>query len=322
MKVTTQAELDNALSVDGYSEIDICSPYGVWLTIIDNNGKYVEAHNSAMVRAYDSATVTASGSATVRAYDSATVTASGSATVTASGSAMVTASGSAMVRAYDSATVRASGSAMVRASGSAMVRAYGSATVRAHGSATVRAYDSATVTASGSATVTAYDSATVTASGSATVTASQYVAVHLHSKRVTINGGVVIDITNLDRTQIETWADYHGAEIIDGEVIVHKAVNDDMKSHRGFAYPIGETVECPDWDAGDFCGNGLHLSPRPHHALAYLEEATRFLRCAVPLDELTIIDGNSSGTPKLKARVVRVIAEVDIDGNLITTESE
>jgi hypothetical protein len=290
MKVTTQAELDKALAVDGYTEIDICSPSGVWLAISDNNGKHVGASGSATVTAY--------GSATVRAYDSASVRAYGSATVTAYNSATVT--------AFDSATVTASGSASVTAFDSASVTAYGSATVRAYGSATVRAY--------GSATVTAYNSASVTA--------SQYVAVHLHSKRVTINGGVVIDITNLDRTQIETWADYHGAEIIDGEVIVHKAVDTNLKSHRGFAYPIGETVECPDWEAGDFCGNGLHLSPRPHHALTYFEEATRFLRCAVPLGELTIIDGNSSGTPKLKARVVRVLAEVDIDGNLITTESE
>jgi len=129
---------------------------------------------------------------------------------------------------------------------------------------------------------------------------------------------VVIDVTYIDRSRIEEWAAYHGAEIIDGEVIVHKAVNDKYESERRFKYPVGEVVECPDWRAGDFCGRGLHLSPRPHHAQYYFDGATKFLRCAVPLAELSIIDGNSTSVPKLKARIVRVLAEVDIDGNEVT----
>ncbi|WP_442786809.1 DUF7666 domain-containing protein [Leifsonia sp. ZF2019] len=135
---------------------------------------------------------------------------------------------------------------------------------------------------------------------------------------MTVEGGVVIDVTKIDRCDVTQWAGYHGTEIQDGEVIVYKAVNDDLKSGRGFAYPIGETVTCPDWDPRDACGNGLHLSPRPHHARYYFESASRFLRCAVKLDELTVIDGNGSGVPKLKAKRVRVLAEVDIDGNTIT----
>jgi hypothetical protein len=159
---------------------------------------------------------------------------------------------------------------------------------------------------------------------SATVHATPYVAVHLHSATVTHDGGVIIDVAGLDRSGTYTWAVYHGVEVVaakksaDDELIVYKAVDDNLKSGRGFTYPIGETVSCPDWDPRDACGNGLHLSPRPHHALYYFDRATRFLKCAVKAADLTVIDGNSGDVPKLKARVVRVLAEVDIDGNEVT----
>jgi hypothetical protein len=284
MKVTTQNELDAALAKPGYAEISIDSPRGVWLTISANEGKYVGAYGSATVRAYGSATVRAYGSATVEAYDSATV------------------------EAYDSATVRA----------------YGSATVEAYDSATVEAYDSATVEAYGSATVEAYGSATVRAYGSATVRATPYVAVHLFSARVTHEGGVIIDVASIDRSDWSAWAAFHGVEILgakkseDDELVVFKAVDDDLKSGRGFKYPIGETVTDPDWKAGDFCGNGLHFSPHPHQARQYFRSATRFLKVAVKVSELTIIAGNGGDVPKLKAKSARVLAEVDIDGKEVT----
>ncbi|MEO2134643.1 hypothetical protein [Microbacterium sp.] len=297
--VTTQEELDDALSKhknDPTAEIIIDSPHGAWLD--------VSAYGSATVRAYGSATVRAYGSATVRAYGSATVSAYGSATVSA----------------YGSATVRAYGSATVSAYGSATVRAYGSATVSAYDSATVSAYGSATVSAYGSATVSAYDSATVSAYDSATVRATPFVAVHLHSARVSVEGGVVIDITKLDRTNWRTWADYWGVEISGDELIVYKAVDANLKSGRGFAYPIGETVEAPDWKAGDFCGSGLHLSPRPTHALQYFREATRYLECAVNVGEIAVINGNGVDTPKLKAKRVRVLREVTLDGDAVNSK--
>lgn len=170
------------------------------------------------------------------------------------------------------------------------------------------------ISSSGSATVSASGSATVRAYDSATVRAGSYVAVHLHSAQVTVEGGVVIDVTKLDRSETSTWADYHGATITDGEVVVYKAVDSELKSGRGFAYPIGESVEDPDWRAGDFCGNGLHFSPHPHQAAAYFPGATRFLECAVSVAEVSIIDGNGHDTPKLKAKSARVIREVTIDG--------
>ena len=223
--------------------------------------------------------------------------------------------GSATVRAFDSATVEASGSATVEAFDSATVEAFDSATVRAFDSATVRASGSATVRAFGSATVEAFDSATVEAFGSATVRASKYVAVHLHSARVTVSGGVVIDVSNLDLADLETWAEYVGAERDGDGFILYKAVTGDLRSERGFAYPIGETVEVETWTANNECGGGLHLSPTPSQARSYFYGATRYLRCRVAAEDLRPIPG---GVAKAKARRVQVISEVDVFGREVT----
>jgi hypothetical protein len=355
-KVTTQKELDAAIKA-GDEHIIIDSPRGVWLELTSTGEAWVEAsgsasvsaydsasvraYDSASVSAYDSASVSASGSASVRAYDSASVSASGSASVSAYDSASVSAydsasvsaSGSASVRAYDSASVSASGSASVSAYDSASVRAYDSASVSASGSASVRAYDSASVSASGSASVSAYGSASVSASGSASVSASgsasvsasRFVAVHLHSASARIMGGTVIDVTKLDLDSQVGWAEYHGIETTDdGDLIVYKAVGDNLKSGYGFEYPIGETVTAPDWNPTAVRGYGLHFSPSPAQAQAYHSEATRFLKCAVAPADAVILDGSATWTiPKLKAKSARVVCEVDVHGNeIVATDTE
>jgi hypothetical protein len=336
--VKTQQELDAALADEAVTIIHIDSPRGVWLRLTEPGSATVEAYGSATVgaygtatvraygtatvEAYGSATVRAYGTATVRAYDTATVRAYGSATVGAYGTATVRAYdtatveayGSATVRAYDTATVRAYGTATVEAYDTATVRAYGTATVGAYGTATVRAYDTATVRAYGSATVRAYGSATVRAYGSATVEAAPHVAVHLHSARATITGGVVIDIANLDLTDPRVWADHHGVQVIDGEAILYKATGHDLIAGADYgkptSYQVGTTVTAQDWRDNHDCGGGLHISPRPDQARRYRngEDGTRYLRVAAPLADLRPIEAD-----KAKARSVRVLAEVDID---------
>ena len=312
--VTTQDDLDAVLTEHGddpHAKILIDSPAGACLYLCD----------LATVRACDSATVTACGSATVTACGSATVTACDSATVRAYDSATVTAYGSATVRAYDSATVRACDSATVRACDSATVRACGSATVTAYGSATVRAYDSATVRACDSATVTAYDSATVTACDSATVRASRYVAVHLHSQRVTLSGGVVIDTSTLRAARTSDWLDYTGASVDeDGTVHLYKAVDDDLCAGHEYVktrYPIGEVVEPDQWRDDHYCGHGLHACPTPAHALDHYPAATRLIEVTCHRDDLRPIDWT-----KAKAPMLHVLREVDIQGAPIKPATE
>jgi hypothetical protein len=210
------------------------------------------------------------------------------------GSATVEACGSATVEAYDSATVEACGSATVRA--------YDSATVEACGSATVRAYGSATVEACDSATVRAYDSATVRA--------GSHTAVHLHSGRASIRGGVLIDHTTLDLTDATTWGAYHGAEIHSGAMVLYKAVDADLRAGQSYVpttYPIGEQVTATDWDPQSRCGNGLHFSVSPSRARSYYRGSgePRYLEVAVPVDEIVTLDD------KVKAKSCTVIREVD-----------
>ncbi len=286
--VRSQAELDAALARTDLTyaddEIVIDTPRGEWLVVGDTRGLNVRASGSSAVNAYGSATVRASGSATVRAYGSA--------------------------------TVHASGLGTVAAYGSATVHAYGSVTVTASGSATVHAYGSATVTAYDSATVYAHDSATVHAYDSATAHAGSHVAIHRHTTRATVHGGTIIDHTNLDLNNPQTWADYTGAHIQDGEVVLYKAVDDTLTAGHSWTpttYPIGQTVTCEDWRDDNDCGGGLHASPHPHQALAYYSDAERMLRVAAPLDSIRPI-----GTDKAKAPLFRVLDEVSLTGRPLT----
>ena len=327
--VTTQAELDAAIDA-GKTDIVIDSPRGVWVTLdrgvvsgvrgvscvgpVYGSATVSGVGDSATVRAYGSAYVRAYDAASVEAYGSATVRASGSASVWASGSASVRAYGSAYVRAYNTATVRATGSASVRASGSATVRAYGSASVRAYGSAYVRAYDAASVEAYGSATVRASGSASVWAYATATVEATPYVAIHKMSRDARITGGTVIDIPALDLTDMHVWADYHGTTIADGILTAFKAVGDGWQTDRkGWPYQPRTTVTADDWDGEPECGGGLHLCATPRQSRRYYGDATRYVECAITLADGVVVVGD-----KVKARTVRVVREVTIDGEPIS----
>ena len=264
-------------------------------------------------------------------FDSVTVTACGSAAVWAYDSSAVTAYGSSAVHAYDSASVRAYGSASVRAHDSSAVYAYDSSAVTAYDSSAVTAYDSSTVHAYGphvtaydSSAVHAYDSASVTAYGSASVIASTYVAVHLHSARVTHTGGVIIDCTTIDETDPATWGDYHGAQVESGTVTLYKCLPKNLTSgadwDRPTVWPTSGDIECADFEATNECGHGLHLSPTPGHALAYLpdESHPRFLEVTAPLDDIVPITG---GTAKCKVRSCTVVREVDVMGRPVTSEA-
>lgn len=170
------------------------------------------------------------------------------------------------------------------------------------------------ITDSGSASVEACGSASVSACDSATVRAGKYVAIHLHSQRVTHTGGVIIDMTNVDPTRTADWINLAGATVTDGKIRVFKAVNDTLESAQHFAYPIGEHVADTKWHDDHDCGNGLHFSPSPAQARDHFRAATRFLACDVLLSEVRCIDAT-----KLKAPQAWVISEVDIHGHELVT---
>jgi hypothetical protein len=76
---------------------------------------------------------------------------------------------------------------------------------------------------------------------------------------------------------------------------------------------VCEVRGCPLYDQHmRTFGGGLHISPRPFQAKRYRrsESGTRFLKVAAPLAGLRPI-----GEDKAKSRTVRVLAEVDENGN-------
>ena len=162
-----------------------------------------------------------------------------------------------------------------------------------------------------SSTVTARGSSTVHAWGSSTVTAGSYTAVHLHSGRATIRGGVLIDHTTVDFADPQAWCDYHGVPVTDGIATVYKAVGPNWVSAYGTSYAPGSTPSALDWRPRAECGAGLHFSPSPTQAREYYGAGeVRYLRVGVAVDQLVPL-----GDDKCKAPiVVAPCVEVDIHG--------
>jgi predicted DNA-binding transcriptional regulator AlpA len=303
--VTTQSELDAALA-RGDAEIIVDSPSGVWLTVTGDGSSSVEAWGSSRVVAWGSSRVVARGSSSVEAWGSSRVVARGSSRVVAWDSSSVEAWGSSRVVARGSSSVEARGSSSVEAWGSSRVVAWDSSSVEAWGSSRVEAWDSSSVEAWGSSRVEAW--------GSSRVVAAKYVAVHLHSQRVNLTGGVVIDMTTLDHSDPQTWVDLHGGKVSRGRLTVYKGVNADLISAHGTTYPIGKTVTCDDWKSTADCGNGLHFSPSPISTESY-RTPVRYLECTVLLSEIVPLGD------KIKAPRCKVVREVDRFGDPIKVAS-
>ena len=287
--VCTQKELDEALAEPKCHEVVVCSHRDVWLKIRDSRGKAVEVLGDAMVKV------------------------SGDAMVTAFGYAAVDASGDTTVRAFENATVWAYGRSIVRAWDCATVKAWGDATVMACARASVMAYDDATVMA--------WDRATVTAFGDATVKAGTCVPVRVHSKNVTHQGGVIIDMTTIDAKDPETWCAMHLVEVDeDGQAHLYKALDADLNAGHNCRltnYPIGQVVDdTANWVDDNSYGNGLHVSPTPWLAKAYYKEASRFVEVCCPVEELRPINSSKAKAPRL-----RVLREVTLDGSPVGGET-
>ena len=215
-----------------------------------------------------------------------------------------------------------SGVATVRAFENATVWACDRSIVRAWDNSIVRACDRATVTAGDNSTVRACGRASVDAYGSATVKAGTCVPVHVHSKNVTHEGGVIIDMTTIDANDPETWCAMHLVEVDeDGQAHLYKALDADLNAGHYYRrltnYPIGHVVDdTANWADNNKCGNGLHVSPTPWLAKTYYKEASRFVEVCCPVEELRPINSSKAKAPRL-----RVLREVTVDGAPIGGET-
>jgi hypothetical protein len=276
--VRTQTELNAALTAREPT-IYIESPAGVWLTLTNTGSSSVEAR--------DSSSVVARGSSSVEARDSSSVEARDSSRVVAWDSSRVEARDSSRVEAWDSSSVVARDSSRVEAWGSSSVEAWGSSSVEAWGSSRVVAWDSSRVVA------------------------GAYVAVHLHSQRVTFSGGVVIDMTAIDESDPQTWCGLHGVTVKRGVASLFKALDGDLCAGHSYTktrYEVGKRVTAADWRDDGRCGGGLHLGPTTSHATEYRSDAERWVRVEAKVADLRPIVG---GTAKAKVKTCKVVAEVD-----------
>ena len=148
---------------------------------------------------------------------------------------------------------------------------------------------------------------------------------YLHSPNAWASGAHVIDMTKVDLHDPETWAAHKAADLVDGEVILWKALGESKTSGERFGCPVtweaGYSVSCDDWDPTPECGGGLHLSPYPREAITYLKDATRMFKCVATLTDIVPIIYNND-SDKCKVKSVRVIDETNMDGTPLLASEE
>ena len=147
----------------------------------------------------------------------------------------------------------------------------------------------------------------------------------VHSPDARVSGAHVIDMTGTESHDPEMWAAHTTADVLDGEVVLWKALGADLTSGEEFGRPVkwevGQEVSCDDWNPTPECDGGLHLSPHPYEAIMYREEATRMLKCSATMSDIVpIIYTNDSD--KCKVKSVRVIDETNMDGTPLLASEE
>ena len=312
-EVKTQAALDKALAKTNQGRDEDIDIVGGKDLRVGGEARINAIHGNATVRyVCDNATVRyVYGNATVHSvYGNATVhSVCGNATVRY-------VCDNATVRSVcDNATVHSvCGNATVRSvCGNATVRyVYGNATVHSVcGNATVHSVcGNATVrSVSGNATVHVHGERVA-------LNAEDSAVIRMHVAAPKVVGGTQIEAVKAGALTaagaVERWGLASGDT--EGTVRLYKAVNDDLKSGRGFAYPIGEEVVAPDWNELPECGGGLHVSPWPDMAHRYFEGATRWLAIDVKVEDLALCSTHEAFPDKAKFRAGVVACEVDYQG--------
>ena len=201
------------------------------------------------------------------------------------------------------------GSSRVVARESSSVVARESSRVVARGSSSVEAWESSSVEAWGSSRVEARGSSRVEARESSSVVAWGRASARQISDDAQCTGNAYRVQTGAE------WADYEGIDVIDGHVMLYKALSADLTGGHGHGvtYEVGATVVAGDWDpaTGVQCGGGLHLCAHPAQALAYNSEAVSVVECRVALDDVAVYEPDMSKVRCRQVDVVRTSHTVD-----------
>src|SRR6185503_1396486 len=127
--------------------------------------------------------------------------------------------------------------------------------------------------------------------GAVKVIAAATVAIVILGGKPTIEGGGFIQRRDISTPQ--AGCDDYGLPVVGGAVVLFKSVRGSnyRTTGRNWEYQPGSQPEASDWDGGAReCGNGLHFSPSPGHALEFYQssEPVKFIACPVLLAEMAV----------------------------------
>ena len=148
-------------------------------------------------------------------------------------------------------------------------------------------------------------------SNNVTGTAEESAVIRVHCTKTKIKGGTQLKAAEPKPATMTEAIKRWGMKPVRGKITLFKAVCKDLKSERGFHYPIGETVSATDWHDRAECGGGLHLSPTVMDARRCFEASTRWLEVEVAVKDLALCSVHESVPDKCKARKLKVVREVD-----------
>jgi hypothetical protein len=223
----------------------------------------------------------------------------------------------AVLRGSSHAVLRGSSHAVLRGSSHAELWDSSDAVLRDSSHAVLRGSSHAELRGSSHAVL--WGSAVVRAFGTNRIRAHTPYAVIIIMPGATVDatGGMMFTVPAI--TTMTQWCGYYGIPVVDGQVVLYKAVRDDYRSARGVLYAPGSMPEAPDWDGGEAeCGGGLHLTCHPHFGVTASfgdPQATRFLACPVRLEDVRPPQPSDQYPEKVKVRrICGPIVEVDRHG--------
>ena len=213
------------------------------------------------------------------------------------------------VVAWDNSSVEAWGNSSVVARDNSSVVARGNSSVVARDNSSVEAWDNSSVEAWGNSSVVAWDNSSVVAWGN-----SQIVDVERRGNvKASGNARVVYNPDN-----ITAWAEGNGIPIIDGKIMLYKAVHKRDTEYvsdwdASFFYEIGEMAVATGFtaDPEEDCGEGIHMATaswacayaQSWDDIALLELEADAAEIVVPLYE----------TGKVRAPKAKVLREVPLE---------
>ena len=225
--------------------------------------------------------------------------------------------GNSSVEARDNSSVVARGNSSVVAWDNSSVVAWDNSSVEAWGNSSVVARDNSSVVAWDNSSVEAWDNSSVVARGNSSVEAwgnSQIVDVERRGNvKASGNARVVYNPDN-----ITAWAEGNGIPIIDGKIMLYKAVHKRDTEYvsdwdASFFYEIGEMAVATGFtaDPEEDCGEGIHMATaswacayaQSWDDIALLELEADAAEIVVPLYE----------TGKVRAPKAKVLREVPLE---------